>query len=237
MEIADSAIAPAVTPTSTIPFLSGRLGASSRAVPRLRSMRRGTSATSMEKQNFDAQYVSRLTEGDASVEHHFTVYFGEFLRIKLRRRGWTTYEIEDICQETFLRVLQVLRQKQGLEHPERLGAFVNSVCNNIILEFYKSRARHPSFDPAEYDPIDHTIDMDGSVLAEENKKMVRFILGELPEADRKLLKMVFLEEADRDEVCRIMNVDRGYLRVLLHRALLKFKDLASKDKPSAFARP
>ena len=237
MEIADSAIAGAVTPTSTIPLLSGRLGASSRAVPRLRSMRRGTSVTSMEKQDFDAQYVSRLTEGDASVEHHFTAYFGEFLRIKLHRRGWTTHEIEDIRQETFLRVLQVLRQKRGLEHPERLGAFVNSVCNNIILEFYKSRARHPSFDPAEYDPIDHTIDMDGSVLAEENKKMVRVILAELPEADRKLLKMVFLEEADREEVCRIMNVDRGYLRVLLHRALLKFKDLASKDKPSAFARP
>ena len=76
----------------------------------------------MERQDFDAQYVSRLTEGDASVEQHFTAYFGEFLRIKLRRRGWTTQEIEDISQETFLRVLQVLRQKRGLEHPERLGS-------------------------------------------------------------------------------------------------------------------
>ena len=237
MEIANGPIANTVTHPSTIPLLSGRLGTSIRAVPRLPTRQRGASTISMEKQNFDAQYVSRLTEGDASVEHHFTVYFGEFLRIKLHRRGWATHEIEDIRQETFLRVLQVLRQKRGLEHPERLGAFVNSVCNNIILEFYKSRARHPSYDPAEYDPVDHTIDMDGSVLAEENKKMVRVILGELPEADRKLLKMVFLEEADRDEVCRMMNVDRGYLRVLLHRALLRFKDLASKDKPSAFARP
>jgi len=200
-------------------------------------MQRGASATTMEKQDFDAQYVDRLTEGDASVEHHFTAYFGEFLHIKLRRRGWTAHEIEDIRQETFLRVLQVLRQKQGLEHPERLGAFVNSVCNNIILEFYKARARHPAIDPEGNEPIDHTIDMDGSLLAEENKKMVRVVLGELPEADRKLLKMVFLEEADRDEVCRIMNVDRGYLWVLLHRALLRFKDLASKNKPSAFARP
>ncbi len=65
--------------------------------------------------------------------------------------------------------------------------------------------------------------------------MVRTILSELPEADRKLLKMVFLEEAERDEVCRIMKVDRGYLRVLLHRALLKFKDLASRGTPPVFA--
>jgi RNA polymerase sigma-70 factor (ECF subfamily) len=191
----------------------------------------------VEKQDFDAHYVSRLTEGDASVEHHFTVYFSEFLRIKLRRRGLTTEEIEDIRQETFLRVLQVLRQKQGLEHPERLGAFVNSVCNNIILEFFKARARHPALDPDAAEPIDHSIDMDGSLLAEENKKLVRVILGELPEEDRELLRMVFLEEADRNEVCRIMNVDRGYLRVLLHRALIRFRYLASREKHSAFARP
>jgi len=191
----------------------------------------------MERQDFDAQYVRRLTEGDASVEHHFTAYFGEFLQIKLRRRGWNTHEIEDIRQETFLRVLQVLRQKQGLEHPERLGAFVNTVCNNVSFEFYKARARHPSFDLDGIEPIDHSIDMDGSLLAEETKKMVRAVLNELPEADRKLLQMIFLEEADREEVCRTMNVDRGYLRVLLHRALMRFKTLAGRGTQSAFARP
>ncbi len=226
-----------ITGASTIPFLSGRLGVQCRAVQCARRMKRGKPGITLEMQDFDAQYVSRLTEGDASVEHHFTAYFGEFLHIKLRRRGWAPHEIEDIRQETFLRVLQVLRQKRGLEHPERLGAFVNSVCNNIILEFYKARARHPTFDPEGNEPIDHTIDMDGSLLAEENKKMVRIVLGELPEADQKLLKMIFFEEADRDEVCRIMNVDRGYLRVLLHRALIRFKALASKGQQSAFARP
>ena len=232
MENAGGPLTQTMTHTSTIRFVSGRLEGPCRAVRGLRTMRRGASTTTMEKQDFDAQYVSRLTEGDASVEQHFTVYFGEFLSIKLRRRGWAPHEIDDIRQETFLRVLQVLRQKKSLEHPERLGAFVNSVCNNIIFEFYKARARHPAFDPAATDPIDHTIDMDGSLLAEENKNMVRVILGELPEADRKLLKMVFLEEADRDEVCRIMNVDRGYLRVLVHRALIRFKELANKGKPS-----
>ena len=190
----------------------------------------------MERQDFDAQYVSLLTAGDASVERHFTAYFGEFLSIKLRRRGWATHEIEDIRQETFLRVLQVLRQKRGLEHPERLGAFVNSVCNNIIKEFYKARARHPELDPSSNEPIDRTINLDGCLLAEENKKMVRLVLAELPEADRNLLRMIFLEEADRDEVCRMMHIDRGYLRVLLHRALSRFRTLATKGKQAAAGR-
>ena len=28
------------------------------------------------------------------------------------------------------------------QHPERLGAFVNSVCNNVLLEYYRSSTRH-----------------------------------------------------------------------------------------------
>ena len=222
---------------STIPFLSGRLRSPNRAVRGAGRIKRGNSATTMERQDFDAQYVSRLTEGDGAVERHFTAYFGELLQIKLRRRGWSTHEIEDIRQETFLRVFQVLRQKAGLDHPERLGAFVNSVCNNIVLEFYKARTRHSAFDPAENEPIDDAIDMDGTLLAEERRKMVRVILGELPEADRNLLKRIFLEETDRDEICRTLNVDRGYLRVLLHRALIRFKELANRGKSAAFAGP
>ena len=39
-----------------------------------------------------------------------------------------------------------------------------------------------------------------------------------------MLKAVFLDERDRDEVCREFGVDRDYLRVLLHRAKQEFKN-------------
>ncbi len=45
----------------------------------------------------------------------------------------------------------------------------------------------------------------------------------LSKRDRSLLKAVFLDERDRDEVCREFGVEREYLRVLLHRAKQEFK--------------
>jgi len=54
---------------------------------------------------------------------------------------------------------------------------------------------------------------------------VREILDGLPERDRRLLREVFLEERDKDQVCRDFGVDRDYLRVLLHRAKQAFKAL------------
>ena len=52
----------------------------------------------------------------------------------------------------------------------------------------------------------------------EREKKVREIPEKLSERDRRLLREVFLEERDKDQVCRDFGVDREYLRVLLHRA-------------------
>ncbi len=50
------------------------------------------------------------------------------------------------------------------------------------------------------------------------KHHVRKVLEGLPEKDRRLLHALFIEDRDKDEVCREFKVDRNYLRVLLHRA-------------------
>ena len=68
------------------------------------------------------------------------------------------------------------------------------------------------------------------------EEKVREILDQLPERDRRLLREVFLEERDKDDVCRDFGVDREYLRVLLHRAKQAFKSLylMNMDEPPTF---
>src|SRR5215472_9742741 len=80
---------------------------------------------------FDAPYVQRLSEGDPATEAHFSTYFARFLTLKLRARRISPEMAEDVRQETLLRVLKSLRQGPGLTQPERFGAFVNAVCNNV----------------------------------------------------------------------------------------------------------
>jgi hypothetical protein len=66
--------------------------------------------------SFDQDYLRRLASGDAVVEHHFSFYFGDLLLLKLRTRIRSPQLIEDIRQETLLRVLRIVR-KAGVEHP------------------------------------------------------------------------------------------------------------------------
>ena len=108
----------------------------------------------MELIAFDAQYVRLLTEGDPETERHFTAYFSELIRIKLRSKLRSPQLIEDVRQETFLRVLNTLRRKDGLQHPERLGAFVNTVCNNVMLEAIRGESRTNLYPTEDFDPVD-----------------------------------------------------------------------------------
>src|SRR5216683_1686181 len=87
---------------------------------------------SMNFSCFSEDYVQRLATGDPEVENHFTGYFGGLLRIKLKTKLRSANMIEDVRQETFLRVLATLRDGRLL-YPDRLGGFVNSVCNNVLL--------------------------------------------------------------------------------------------------------
>lgn len=180
--------------------------------------------SSLQLHSFDAGYVESLCEGDRQTQEHFVGYFSALLQVKLRARLQSRSAIEDVCQETFARVFAVLRKDGGLRDPERLGAFVNSVCNNVLLETYRSSSRVESLD-AEGRPEPPATGPDALtiVAARQIKEKVRRILLEMSPRDRTLLKAVFLDQRDRDEVCREFGVDREYLRVLLHRAKNEFK--------------
>lgn len=193
----------------------------------------------LQFQSFDASYVERLRAGNFRTQDHFVAYFTELIQIKLRSRLKSPQAIEDIRQETFARFFTALHAGKILQ-PERLGSFVNSICNNVLLEYYRSpSARNDSLDDENgKDFPAKDIDIVSALAAQETEKKVREILEQLSERDRRLLREIFLEERDKDAVCRDFGVDREYLRVLLHRAKQSFKSVYLKnmgDEPPQFA--
>jgi RNA polymerase sigma-70 factor, ECF subfamily len=182
---------------------------------------------------FTCEYVQRLIEGDAEVERHFVAYFSELLLIKLRRALRCPQAMEDVRQETFLRVFHVLRRKRGLTSPAKLGAFVSGVCNNVLAEYYRASSRQGSLPEQTFDAPSPGPDPETGCVNEERKRSVRHILANLPAKDRQILLLIFIEEREKDEVCRICNVDREYLRVLLHRAKNRFRASASRTNAAS----
>jgi RNA polymerase sigma-70 factor (ECF subfamily) len=181
----------------------------------------------MEFCSFDAPYLERLRSGDLESQQHFITYFTELIRLKLRKRLHSHFAIEDLRQETFARVWVALRSGDGIRKPERLGAYVNSVCNNVLFEHYRRVARESSSgDGVGIDIPDPAIGVVDAIANKQTRQKVRQILTNLPDKDRLLLTAVFLDECDKDDVCQRFGVNREYLRVLLHRAKNSFRALS-----------
>jgi RNA polymerase sigma-70 factor, ECF subfamily len=188
----------------------------------------------LNRHPFDALYLERLKAGDAETERHFWAYFSDLIRLKVRSRGMGAL-LDDIRQETFVRVLRTLRGPDGLRDPGALGAFVNAVCGNVILESGRAKKVAGAEPRTETDerPDATAPNAEAQILIEERKFAVRRVIDDLEPRDRELLGALFLEEQDRDRVCARLGVTRDYLRVLVHRAKLEFKAryLASSSQP------
>lgn len=184
----------------------------------------------MNFDTFNNSYVAKLRAGDEATEAHFTRYFGELMELKLRSRVRSREIVEDLKQESFARVLKLLRSEGGIRNPERLGPLVNSVCNHVLSEQYRTAKR--------VEPLEEEVaaripyrgqDALSGLIADDVRMSVRSVMGEMSERDRRMLQRVFFEEADKDEVCREMGVNRQYLRVLLHRAKNSFRERYLKE--------
>ncbi len=177
----------------------------------------------MDSQRFDRDYLERLRGSDPATERHFTRHFRELIRLKLRGKIRSPQLVEDISQETFLRVLVALRKEHGLNDPERLPGFIHAVCKNVTLELLRFDTRHPLIPENAPEPPAPLADPDEPIVNEERKVLVREVLDQMSDRDRAILRLIFLEEIDKQEVCRRFQVDSGYLRVLLHRAKQRFR--------------
>lgn len=188
---------------------------------------------------FDAGYLDRLRAGDAATEQHFCEYFSELILLKLRTRGLVS-QFDDISQETFVRVLRTLRLPDGLRDPGALGAFVWSVCNNVILEHGRSQRSQPLV--ASDEPLD-VLDPgarspEAQLALEEERLAVRAVIDGMTPRDRDVLAALLLDEEERDRLCAELGVTKDYLRVLLHRAkrTLRTRYLTATDWPAGSVR-
>jgi RNA polymerase sigma-70 factor (ECF subfamily) len=173
---------------------------------------------------FDDEYVRRLRDGDRVTVEHYVQYFKVLLTVMLHRRGVAPADIPDLIQDTHIRVLHQV-QTGGIRDGHRFGALVTTTCRHVAQEY--ERKRHPTVEPDENLPSPKPSALD-ELVTDETTRRVRDVLEALSTdspRDADILRDFFLNDLTKEEICRKYSVERDYLRVLIHRARRKFRDL------------
>ena len=181
---------------------------------------------------FDEAYIRSLQNRDPETENHLVSYFSRAIQAKLRARLRYQDLVEDVLQETFKRLFTHFRSGKTLNNPASLPAFIHVVCRNVMLEMLRFHRRHGNFEENAPEPLDPGPDPEDQLVTSERREGVRKLLEQLPGKDQELLRRL-LEGQDREAVCKALRVDRSYLRVLLHRALERYKALEGQSQSRA----
>ncbi len=157
----------------------------------------------------------------------------ERLRLKLRYKvlyhvGHNCPDVDDIVQETLTRFIRANQQSQIRNNAEEFGAFVNGVCRNVILEYRRRVRREPLADP-EIPVRDEGIRPDADVF--EMRESIDQGLAELAERDRMILRSLYLEGKEKEDICREWNMTDTQFRVVLFRAKERFRKVYPGSTP------
>jgi RNA polymerase sigma-70 factor (ECF subfamily) len=148
----------------------------------------------------------------------------ERLRLKLRYKvlyhvGHNCADVDDLVQESLTRFIRA-EQRNQIRNIEEVGAFLNGVCRNVILEYRRRSKREPVLD--QDTPIPEVgVRPDADIL--EMRDAIDTGLAELAERDRTILRELYLDGKEKDDICREWGMSDAQFRVVLFRAKERFR--------------
>jgi len=71
----------------------------------------------------------------------------------------------------------------------------------VAIELRRNERRYESADVEECEPFDISQELDAPLVNEQRKLLVRKVLSELANRDRRLLRAIFLDEREPAELC------------------------------------
>lgn len=169
----------------------------------------------------DTQIVADIQSGQTQAEAElYQKYQAKVYYIALRESR-STHDAEDVCAETFLRVLQAVRAKE-LRSPSALAAFILGTTRNVLYElFSRRRQAGKTADPEDADlslPSHEKLFLDSEV-----QHAIEQTIGRLKPRERDMLRMHFYEELPAEEIAERFGIARERVRLVKSRALRHFR--------------
>ncbi len=171
----------------------------------------------------DTQLVADIQNGQTQAEADLYQKYNSKVYYVALRESHSTHDAEDVCAETFLRVLQAIRGKE-LRSAAALSAFILGTTRNVLYELFSRRRQATK----TTDPEDANLSLPSHeklFLDSEVQEAVKQTIGRLKPRERDMLRMHFYEELPADEIARRFGIARERVRLVKSRALQRFREV------------
>ncbi|MDO8542115.1 MAG: RNA polymerase sigma factor [Opitutaceae bacterium] len=131
---------------------------------------------------------------------------------------------EDLTLEVFIRLH---RAAPTYQPRAPFAGFVFHIARNLLRNEVRRQRRKPAdlLPPEAFDYVSAPDDGEERRRAAELEEMLQLALAQLPEAQRTLVLLVYQQNLDHTTAAEMLGITGNALRVQLHRARQKLKEL------------
>jgi RNA polymerase sigma factor (sigma-70 family) len=174
-------------------------------------------------QHNDTQLIERILDGDTSgyavlVERYKDLSFTIAYRILGRRE-----DAEEVVQDAFVKAF---RNLSSFRQKAKFSTWLYRIIYNTAIS--RHRQKKPGWQSIEEVTIpDNSVEFIPEV-EEDRQKILETAMQQLPEEDRILLTLYYVDESSVDDLHSILGISKANVKIKLFRARKRLQELVSK---------
>ncbi len=139
----------------------------------------------------------------------------------------------DIFQDTFVKAIQTIRQGRYTENG-KFPAWISRIAHNLIIDYYRQE-RSENLQSADVTDVDvlnrkelceETIE--DIIISDQIRSDVKYLIEELPELQREVLKMRYYQNLSFKEIAEITGVSINTALGRMRYAILNLRRIAQE---------
>lgn len=170
----------------------------------------------------ELELIAAAQQGDAGAFGELYDMFSERVYRHIFYRVGNTVESEDLTQQTFLKAWRAIGRYKVTSVP--FVAWLLTIAHNTVISYYRGRRDHAPLDWKALE-IDSGDDLHGTAVRNYHQKAVRHAIAQLPAEQQRVVVMRYIEEVEYGHIAAALNKTENNVRVILHRALRRMRDL------------
>jgi RNA polymerase sigma-70 factor, ECF subfamily len=181
-----------------------------------------------------AELVAHAAVGDPYAAETLVARFRpavyRYCRARLGSTPGADQSADDAAQEVCLAVLHALPRYRDEGRP--FEAFIFGVAAHKVADAQRAAARSAQLHGELQDRADDSAGPEDYVVRGSDAQLARFLLAQLPPAQRELLILRVAVGMSAEETGSVLGMSAVAVRVAQHRALTKLRALAAADSES-----
>ncbi|MFO7773104.1 MAG: sigma-70 family RNA polymerase sigma factor [Dehalococcoidia bacterium] len=135
-------------------------------------------------------------------------------------------DAQDLTQQVFIKAWQAIDRYRKTATP--FIAWLMTISHNLVIDFYRTR-KDRAYLEAEVLASDSGLSPERAAEANLEQQRVRRAILQLRGDEQQVVILRFMEGFEFAEIATLLKKKEGNIRVILHRALVKLRDILEKE--------